>query len=73
MHDALIQYCPTCDRAEDIYKAVVGPANQEGLHDVAEYELECGHTVEPDKGAQMDSGVIDLLRMANPNTIEVTQ
>lgn len=69
VEDMLSPYCEDCGGDVDIQTAVVGGTNPDGTHDVHEYELECGHVVEPD--ATLDVGIVYMLSEVHPHTIEI--
>lgn len=68
--DALYPECPECAARDGIHRAIVGPATG-GIHDVEQYELHCGHTMAPD--AKIEEGVVALLKLTDPDTVEVRE
>lgn len=70
--DVLYPECESCGRREGIHKAVVAPADPEGMHDVATLELACGHEQSSDE-MQLGEGVVSLFQMHRPEYIEVEQ
>lgn len=67
--DGLNPLCPVCEAVRGINKAIVAPAS-DGEHDVLEYVLECGHDLE-DPDAVIGAGVVELVKLQNPEYIEV--
>jgi hypothetical protein len=69
---ALYPECPKCGLSKGIAEARVGPSNPEGMHDVESYLLACGH-VDTTPDAQLDEGVVSLLKLQHPDLIEVVR
>jgi len=72
MNDLLYPTCPECGRCDGISKAIVGPASPDGDHDVAEYQLACGHEIRPDD-VRISSGVVRMLNLQRPDVIEIQE
>jgi len=67
--EALYPECSECGAREGIATAIVGPASTEDMHDIEKYELACGHEIRPE--AQISSGIVQMLQIQDPDTIEV--
>lgn len=69
-HEVLYPECGACGACDGIAKAILGPADAGGDHDVERLELACGH-VEREPDLRMSSGVVDMVRLTRPDVIDV--
>lgn len=70
VRDMLHPECPACGARDGIAKAVVGPEDDGGDHDVERLELACGH-VERDPSMRLDAGVVTMIQLSRPDVIDV--
>jgi len=67
--EVLYPECDVCGACDGISTAVVGPESPDGMHDIERYGLACGHDMRPE--AQISSGIVEMLKIEDPSTIEV--
>lgn len=70
VRDLLYPECPSCGARDGIAKAILGPEDADGDHDVERLELACGH-VERDPSMRMSATVVQMVRLSRPDVIEV--
>lgn len=68
----LYPFCSECNSEQGVAVATVSAeTDAENRRQVERVLLECGHVTRPEKQTRIEDGVVRLLQMHRPDTIEV--